>query len=892
MKNTQLKRYSSFEGVLHLVKLKQYVSLLSLTLTLLSLVGCIEDSGQGQSDPNSDPNEQDSLLNTEETDQNDQNSMSDATVTDMCLPAENCIDAGNELECDTTAEIIDCENPACIEHPSCLISTICLTENVITLEAEEPYIGLVSSADDWSQGSCGGDGPEAVFLFRPNTEGPWCITTEDSAGDTVLYLRTDCQEESSEVACNDDAMDIRAGLNVDLNEETDYFVFVDHFSQENVGEIRLLARFGSCDEERPERVDENCQMTGDEDENGFADCDDRACLEEAMCAQPLEPTTCQEDTLISIETWGSVTGTTEGLPDEIHGRCGGQASGEQVYRFSPPSDGPFCVSTAGSEFDTLLHVRKRCDQPESEMGCNDDYFHLRAALTVEGQAVNDYFVTVEGYRGEGRYTLTFSEGECPPAPEELCDVPGDEDFDGREGCEDFDCRFEEECITEIPLACDPSQLSTLSEGEVLIGSNEEAPSDLRGSCAGVGREVVYRFDPTETGTYCIKTEGSEYDTVLYVRRQCYQPDSEVVCNDDFNDRTAAVTLEANVEETYYVILDTFRDEIGSHSLTIEEGPCIADQERCFRPGDEDANGLEGCDDPACAELPECAPPLVCSDNELVPLSALGEETGEIPERESETRGSCGGTRSETVYTFSLEGDSPICISVDSPEFDPVIYVRTDCGDPDSEVACNDDFIGSSSALTLNAQANTNYYLFVDSFQGTGSYTLDVSVGTCPPAILPERCDLEGDEDLNGLADCDDPACAETLECLMPIGSLACDDRALVNLSLSMPYLGDTFTSPEGEEGSCGGSSTEVAHTFTATMTGEICASLDFSNFDARLYSRSTCTEADSELGCVEADELGQASLTMSVTAGETYFFFVDGETFGAYLLAVREGACR
>ncbi len=768
--------------------MKQFtLSLISLSsLTLVFNIGCIEGGESGGS-PNSEGQESEDMG---EVDQPSLVDMESDEVNDLCVGDETC-DLGQPLECDISSDQVDCDDPLCSEDPRCLINPACQDDQVIDLELAETYTGAVNPTNDRERGSCGGEGPEAIFRFSPPEDGSYCITTVGSEGDTVLYLRRECDDAESEVSCNDDQEGMQAALTIGLEASDRYFLVVDHFRREGVGEISVVVKRGSCEEESPARPQEDCASEGDENENGLSECDDRACLNEPQCAQPIAPVTCEEEALLELNEWGSVTGNTEGATDEIHGSCGGQASGEQIYRFTPPVDGPFCVSTQGSLFDTLLHVRKTCADPQSEMACNDDYVHTRAALTVEGRAINSYYVIVDGYRHEGEYTLMISEGECPPAPEEICDQEGDEDFDGREGCEDFDCRFAESCLTDIPSACELDMMRDLSLGEVVSGSSMGAPMDLRGRCAGNGPEVVYRFIAPDDGDYCVTSAGSEYDTVLYVRSQCFQPDSELGCNDDFNNIAATLSLRGEMGIEYFIILDSFRDEGGDYTLTINEGPCIADNERCSLPGDEDGNGLEDCDDPACVDLPECAPPAACFDNELIPLSRLGEVSGQLPNRPSEVRGSCGGGGAEEVYTFSIAGDSPICLSAQGVGVDPVLYVRTDCEEPESEVACNDDYIGLDAALSLNAEADVTYYLYVDSYNGSGEYTLDMSVGECPLPTYPERCDREGDEDGNGLADCDDPACSEELSCLTPIGALACDESALIVLEES-PYLGDTL----------------------------------------------------------------------------------------------------
>lgn len=78
------------------------------------------------------------------------------------------------------------------------------------------------------------------------------------------------------------------------------------------------------------------------------------------------------------------------------------------------------------------------------------------------------------------------------------------------------------------------------------------------------------------------------------------------------------------------------------------------------------------------------------------------------------------------YTFDVR-DAP-----GGNDVDPIVYVRTACGDRDSEVGCDDDggAAGRDSLLVLDLAAG-EYFLVVDSYDGSSSSTdcgaVDVSV---------------------------------------------------------------------------------------------------------------------------------------------------------------------
>ena len=74
-----------------------------------------------------------------------------------------------------------------------------------------------------------GDGPDAVFLLDLATATSVHLDTEGSDFDTVLYLRTTCDDVTTEVACDDDNGDgLTSSLDLDL-EAGIYYVFVDGY---------------------------------------------------------------------------------------------------------------------------------------------------------------------------------------------------------------------------------------------------------------------------------------------------------------------------------------------------------------------------------------------------------------------------------------------------------------------------------------------------------------------------------------------------------------------------------------------------------------------------------------------------------------------------------------
>ena len=87
----------------------------------------------------------------------------------------------------------------------------------------------------------------------------------------------------------------------------------------------------------------------------------------------------------------------------------------------------------------------------------------------------------------------------------------------------------------------------------------DATDDCSGS-DGAGPEYVFSIVPTETGTVCISTDGSSYDSVLHLRAaDCTDPSTQVLCDDDGGEgtrSTLAVDLTAEPKRTSCLLMDS------------------------------------------------------------------------------------------------------------------------------------------------------------------------------------------------------------------------------------------------------------------------------------------------------------------------------------------------
>lgn len=236
------------------------------------------------------------------------------------------------------------------------------------------------------------------------------------------------------------------------------------------------------------------------------------------------------------------------------------------------------------------------------------------------------------------------------------------------------------------------------------------------------------------------------------------------------------------------------------------------------PSDEEDGGHGGGD---AAEVSE---PSGTSCEDVIQLTgAQGsaalrhdvEETGAFA-------GSCGGEGPEKLFVFTLTERSLFSFDLSGESIDGVLFLRSECGDVDSEIGCDDGL--NSDHLSGELDAGT-YYLFADTYasvaQGARTLTwrierhpcLDVQCGEGAICSLSEddgaaQCSCEKDFVYDGRQCVADPCaadpCAEdqSKECVYVVDDLpahACVPRSwtlLVYLSADNDLFGGAHSNLE------------------------------------------------------------------------------------------------
>jgi len=689
---------------------------------------------------------------------------------------QRCVVDFNREEVTVWEDALECEHGCQDGH--------CIVDNDMCADAEVLVPGALVSGS--TIGAQNGGNPTCVLNFQGQGYGSeaadvWYrfeipqemgrmgveLRVEDSDFIGMLHVRTDCDQQASEVACAPPREGFFGFLPPSWSGPLDpgtYFVAVD-------GLLDFEGQFGLyfdlydlvCDPGEPGQCSENLDTlltcSPDGREIVELDCPNGCDAESGRCSVPND--TCESpQELIPGDV---VEGRLAGAGDDYAGfACpwAGGAGPDLVYSFEvQEAQQVATLDLQGAGTDFLLYVRKTvCDQAFQEEVCVDDNNVNPPEATALGDGVRfvvtpgTYYVFVDAWpalpAGDmGEFTLTFSleDAICEPGMTR-CVEEGDPGIEacvgGLEwimvqpcpgGCANG------ECVEEEGGTCDEPRPA--EAGMVYEGSTADFQPNENASCAGGanGPEVVYQYTTgAEPEFVMLSLEGSGYDTALHVRTECENAGTEVICNDDSFGLQSYVEFPAEANTTYFIFVDGFGGGAGPYMLAVDAFPlaCWPADRTCAAEGSALMECLEDGSD--WIELVDC--PFGCENEEcLVPNDECDEndsrliQDGEVLDgstrfARNDYSGTCQVSNAgDTTFRFVLPAPLGVNIWLDAM-FDGHFYVRSDCDDRGSEVACAEaGFEGSNWQGVLEAGT---YYIIVDGadLEGFGDVEGEFSIG--------------------------------------------------------------------------------------------------------------------------------------------------------------------
>lgn len=486
--------------------------------------------------------------------------------------------------------------------------------------------------------------------------------------------------------------------------------------------------FADTDEADPDAP--ACSNALDDDEDGNVDHPD-----DPGCADPNDPSeasACMGHVVRDVSALRRVEGDTTGNP-VVFEACRTNLAPEQVFLFTlrePVARLRF--DTLGTGFDTLLRVRRSCDdQIGNDLACNDDATPSvrQSAVSLENPALGDYFITLDGFREEqGPYVFNIraerNDGEPCPA-----------DAEGP-----VQCRVGSICVDGrcAPAACANGQDDD-GDGRV------DYPADP--GCTASGDDDETSPDPLPQCADGLDNDGNGLTDHPDDPNCDDAADNEEArppqCRDGLdNDRDGLVDLadpgcmgdpewfsEFNVEACR-----DFEDNDMDGLIDYPEDPGCTDTRdidetdpdtpsQCNNGVDDDGDGLTDYPDDAtsCLYAADDSEDDPCARREVVEISGLRDARGNNSNSARDFDPVCQAVSgNEDLVLWRVAPDRPlagISFNTRGSDFDTVLEARRRCTDsPDAVLGCDDDggqF--NTSFLTLGPQAaGDEIFLIVDS----------------------------------------------------------------------------------------------------------------------------------------------------------------------------------
>lgn len=372
-----------------------------------------------------------------------------------------------------------------------------------------------------------------------------------------------------------------------------------------------------------------------------------------------------------------------------------------------------------------------------------------------------------------------------------------------------------------------SRVPPIQANQVVQGSTHDGAATFYGSCEnyeeyddygdGYDNEVresekIYRLVVPTRSDVAVGVD-SDFLPIVYIRRECASIVSEVACNEV--DGQLETTLDAGV---YYVFIDTAQDETpGPFSAIV----AVRDAEQVS---------------------------TACSGAQtLVPGTSV---SGTTAGGRDDLSGTCGGVGSpERVYALEVSERSRLRCAQEG-SFDSTLYMRTQCTDRETEVACRPSNARFQTTLTTMVDQGL-HALAVDGLyhDRRGSYEL--------------RCELAPAQGAEG---------AEADSCTTP-----------GTINGPRPLDVDTFLARDDLRGSCGGTGgPDQVFRLNVTSHTRLRATWPTTGFRGILHLQREC--GGEEVTCARVG----TPLVADITPG-TYYLVVDGSSptnFGAARITV------
>ena len=401
--------------------------------------------------------------------------------------------------------------------------------------------------------------------------------------------------------------------------------------------------------------------------DGFGEMSGEFTLKSSVIARMSPHAMCQEAP--AFEPGKVAEGSTAGKPDTFHGSCAQGTKGpDTVYavEIAETSHVRFILETPNH--DGALHLHKDCPGSSLELGCNDDFETNRKSMIQARLDPGKYTLVVDGFDGmaSGDYTLRM------------------------DAFSDFTERSADDKCASAPGL---EGISKKGDQTITIrGSTFFAEDDGQPGCAQSpgGADIFRSFHLPADSIVSIRTKSAQFaGLVVSLMGEC-------------GGKTLACRLDG---------VETML-KAGDYVLSVDS--LGADQTGDF----ELDMRVQSVD----------ALSKACKGGSAL---ASGKVVKGVTKGAGSFMGTCGGLGfgPENVHVLKIKKKSSVRIEVNPEGFDSVIYIRRQCVEKSSEIACNDDAGSVSKSVLETTLEKGAYYVIVDGCRvnDAGSYSIKAIV---------------------------------------------------------------------------------------------------------------------------------------------------------------------
>jgi cysteine-rich repeat protein len=329
-------------------------------------------------------------------------------------------------------------------------------------------------------------------------------------------------------------------------------------------------------------------------------------------------------------------------------------------------------------------------------------------------------------------------------------------------------------------------------------------------------------------------------------------------------------------------------------MTSTQGECAGGEifdERTNRPvsapGNPDPGNIGKDDPPDAIESCPGKSTAVFADGEV---TLEGDTTTAIGDRAGKA-GACfaGKDGKDHVYRLVPQGSGVLELAVTgSGALLPLAYIRSTCGDADTQISCAPPNPNHTASLRLNVSKDSEYYLVVDGASATaGKYVATLKLKTqayCGDGKVDvnEACDDKNKVENDGCSN----------NCQQVNGNPATGGSCLghpvdvwpnrtVNGTGSTNTYTNLWDQPAASCGAGGNANNDHIYAVTPHASGDLVVTLAAPSVgqlnDHMLSARDVCESPGSQIVCADALRSGGAeTLTVPVSNGVKVFVAVDG----------------